>query len=454
MVRGIRRGLDRLIDNYAVTCILLAQFIMTLLGVGDVRIISLLGLLLCAVGLVQRSAQVDLWVFVPLVIYNLVGMASSCAAYGNITDGYASLQLILPVLYLLTACLEPQALRLLKRLCVIWAGAAAAAGLVRFAAQAVLQGRASRLGGVLGNPNALGIFLVLGWFLLMDCRAGGENFLLSRIEPVLLFALALTLSLGSFAAMAAGVLVLLWLKKRSASWRETFRYGCILLARASLGVGTGVLIYLSAARTDVPWVCLPLLLYGAAVAVSWPSYERFLEFSPRTAALISALGTAVALTLVAVRPSSIATFTERLEMMASASRYLAVNPLLGVGPYRWRMLDLYDGGKYFNTWHIHNALLHAGVELGWIAMAMLAVIVIRAFRKRKEDPVRAGWAAFCVHNMMDTSFFYLGIASLALIAAEDPRGGGKKLGGAELKVLFGLFAALFAVHFVYALGAA
>lgn len=453
MLHRIEYGLDCLLDHYIVACIVLAQFIMTLLGVGDVRTVSLVGLLLCAVGLVRGSAQVDLWVFLPMVFYILTGMASAFAVYGNITDGYASLQMIFPVLYLLLACLEEEEMRLLRRLCAAWAGAVGALGIGQFVFRAVFLGRASRLGGLLGNPNALGIFLVTGWFLLLGCLHGRERTVLAYLEPVLLIALALTLSMGSFAAMAAGILVLLLAKKREASWGETFRYGGGLLARASLGIGTGVLLYLAAARTDVPWICVPLLLYGAAVTVLWPGYKRYLTAVPGMAAVISALGVLVAVILVAVRPSSIATFLERLEMMASALRYLTVNPLLGVGPYQWRLLDLYDGGTYFNTWHIHNALLHVGVEMGWIAMAMLTVVVVRAFRKRAEPPVRAEFAAFCVHNMMDTSFFYLGITALVLIVAGNPRSGGRKLDGLGLKLVFGLFAALFVLHFGYSLRA-
>ena len=49
-------GFWRLIDHYIVLCLFLALFILTLLGVGDVRTVSLLGLLLCAVGLVQAPA--------------------------------------------------------------------------------------------------------------------------------------------------------------------------------------------------------------------------------------------------------------------------------------------------------------------------------------------------------------------------------------------------------------
>ena len=76
---------------------------------------------------------------------------------------------------------------------------------------------------------------------------------------------AMTLSMGSFVAMAVGVLVLLTEKKRKTGWGDTLAYACRVLAKASLGMGTGLLIYLAGARTGAPWLTLPLAAYGVAV---------------------------------------------------------------------------------------------------------------------------------------------------------------------------------------------
>ena len=104
---------------------------------------------------------------------------------------------------------------------------------------------------------------------------------------------------------------------------------------------------------------------------------------------------------VLVRPGSAAIFAERLEMMGSGLHYLFQSPLTGVGPYQWRMLDLYDGGKYFNTWHIHNQWIHVGVELGLPALFCLAFAVARFLRRPKTDAQKAGFTAFLitVHNL-------------------------------------------------------
>ena len=155
----------------------------------------------------------------------------------------------------------------------------------------------------------------------------------------------------------------------------------------------------------------------------------------------------VALAAVLIRPSAVATFAERLEMMASGLHYLTADPLVGVGPFQWRLLDLHDGGKYFNTWHIHNVPLHVGVETGWIAMAALCLAGLRALDRR--NPLRAMTAAFLVHNLLDTSFFYLGVTALVLTAAGCAQEEGHTLGGGGTKVLFALLAGLFAYGLYY-----
>ena len=240
--------LESLLDSSASLCLALALVILSLTGVGNVKTASLAGLILCGAGLTRGAARTDLWVLVPLTVYDLAAMASSWAAFGNIVDGYGAMHGLFPVLYLLASCLDGREQRLLRSCCLLWAGAAAAAGIGRFAFQVIVQGWAVRMSGLLGNPNAMGIFLVMSWFLLMHCDEEDRGPGLLRLEPLLLIALALTLSMGSFAAMAAGIAVLLLEKKQSASWRETVRFICPVLARAVLGMGTGLLVYLAARK--------------------------------------------------------------------------------------------------------------------------------------------------------------------------------------------------------------
>lgn len=438
---------DSLMGHSVEICLFLSLFILTWTGVGDTTIAGLLGLLLCAMGILQRTVRVDLWVLIPLFLYNLFSMISSYLTYGNIADGYASTQLLYPVIYLTAACAGSRGLSLLRRLCVLWTGGVAAAGILQFVFRAVVLDRSGRLGGFLGNPNAMGIFLVLGWFALIGCgrdREENSRNILPYMEPLLLTALALTLSMGSFLAMAVGIGVLSVERKRHSSWQETFRYLCQLLARVCLGTGTGLLLYLAAARTDASWICLPLLLYTAYMTLCWKKFGDFLDTYPRISVWVAMLWVLVAVSLLLIRSSSPATFAERLEMMQSGLRYLTVRPLTGLGPYQWRLLDMQDGGKYFNTWHIHNVPLHVAVELGFPAMTMLLLIAVRFCRKSKSPAQKAGFAAFCFHNFMDTSFFYMGITTLLLLTVSDP----DKDAGAVPRpwLLYGIPAVIFACN--------
>lgn len=441
----IKQRLESLIDHYVPFCLALALVIFSLLGVGDVYIVSLSGILLCVVGMVQKSAQVDLWILIPLIFYDLVAMVSSYMVYGNIMTGYGVLHAIFPVIYLLISCLNKEDLCLLRHCCDFWVGCVAGIGIGQFVFRAIVQGRAGRMGGLLGNPNAMGIFLVIGWFALMhSTEEQNEDRFLPHLEPILLIALTLTLSMGSFLAMAVGIGVLLIVKKRNMPWGETFWYACRLLARIVFGMGVGLLVYLAAARTRVAGSCLFLLVYGIAVVVCWKTFKRFLEIYRQVAFVISVFGIFVVAAVIAVRPSAVSTFAERIEMMGSGLSYLRVSPLFGVGPFQWRLLDLEDGGKYFNTWHIHNIPIHIGVEMGWIAMAMVILVGLRTICKKKTPSLKAGMVAFLFHNLIDTSFFYLGITALMLEAVSDPKIGGKKAGSVVIKILFALFIGLFA----------
>lgn len=455
MAHRIIQRLGGLIDHYTAFCIVLALVILSLIGVGDARITGVLGFVLCIAGMTQSCVRVDLWTLISLILYDLVAMVSSLAAYGNPVDGYGAMHALFPVIYLLMGCLDKVGLHLLRRCCALWTGGVALFGIGWFAVQAVTQGRVGRLSGLLGNPNAMGIFFVVGWFVVMYCAEKDKErhwaAILPRLEPVLLIALAMTLSMGSFLAMAVGIAVLLIGKKRDASWKETGWYACDILSRTALGMGTGLLIYLAATRTNVPWVCVFVLAYGAALVVFWKTLERFLKMYSWVTLVITALGIVVTAAAVILRPSAIATFTERLEMMGSGVSYLTANPLFGVGPFRWRLLDLSDGGKYFNTWHIHNIPIHIGVEMGWIAMAAVIAAGVRVLCKKKESSLRAGSVAFLFHNLIDTSFFYLGITTLALAATGEPEAGSKRIGGVVSKIIFGLFAVLFAYSFCHAM---
>lgn len=458
---------NKIIDHYILACLFLSLIMLTWAGVGDAAGVSILGLILCMLGMMQPSAQADVRILGALIVYSLLGMVSACAAFGFPAGGYASTHMIFPALYLLMAGLNKGEQILLRRWCAFWGGSVAAIGVFAYVFHAAAEGRGGRLGEVLGNPNALGIFLVIGWFALMGCMQeadGSQRKFLFYTEPVLLAALGLTLSMGSFVAMAAGIFVLLAEKKKRCSFKELWWYACSLLARASLGVGTGVLFYLAASRTGLAWSCLLVLIDMLIMVPCWKDFLLFCEQCKRETALIAVSGFLVAVVAVLIRPSAVDTFAERLEMMKSAINYLVSNPFFGVGPYRWRLLDLADGGIYFNTWHIHNTFLHVGVELGWAAMAALAAVVVWFYQespmslagRRKNgttkrhvgycgfrNMAKAGFAAFLVHNLIDTSFFYVGVTAFVLMTVANPDKNRWIIKGIVLKLLFGFFILVF-----------
>lgn len=428
-----------LTDRYLILLLFLTLVSLTAVGVGNVPVTCTAGLLLCAAGCLQGGVTVDLWVLLPLLAFNALSMASSRHAYGTVAQGFAPTQTVFTVLYLLMAHLEDGDRLSLRRLCLLWVGCAAALGIGGFALKA-LSARPGRLGGLLGNPNAFGIFLVLGWFALGTEETGKTPLL--RLEPLILAALGMTLSMGSFLASAAGLLVSFWVRSRRDGGRKAAAWACRTLAKAAMGGGIGVLLYTAAQKTGVPWLCIPLAVYLLILAWDWPRFCAFLEDRPLAAGLLTGAGIAAAGAAVLLRPSAAATFAERLEMMGSALDYLFVSPLLGVGPYRWRLLDYSDGGTCFNTWYIHNLFLHIGVELGLPAMIALIAAVTRHFLKKGGD--KAGSAALLVHCMMDTGFFFEAIPSLAILTAARPRTGGTRLPPWLSRVLFIGLGAVFA----------
>lgn len=454
MSLNLKEKFSYLMDHYMAFCPILALVVLIRVGVGDGLAVSALGLLLCVAGMSQSSALMDPRLLAYMALYQLGCMASALVSTGSISTGFGAVQLIFPILYLLTSTLSREDLLLLRRLCVLTAAVTAAAGLVQFVYSALAYGGAGRLGGFLGNPNAMGMFLVLAWFAVLDQTQPRSRAwsVLGRLEPLILAALALTLSLGSFAAMAGGVLAFLWEKGRLSTFRAALGELCRVLARAVLGMGTGLLLCLTAAHTNAPWTALLPAAYLCALAWFWPRVTEFFADLPRMSLLVTALGLAAAGVAALLRPSAAATFPERLEMMASGARYLASNPLFGVGPYQWRGLDMQDGGKYFNTWHIHNAPLHMAVETGWLTAAALILMAVRFFRRGHSPAERGAGAAFCLHNLMDTSFFYLGVTGFLLLTVSRPGQRGRRLGGLALKGAFALCGGLCALHLLYWLG--
>ena len=434
----LSKGVNAVSDHYLLLLLALALAGLTLAGVGDTPTISKLGMVLCVAGVFQKPGPIDTRILYPMLLYILVGTASSYAALGNVTHTYSATHAIYPVLYLLLACLKGKELLWLRQFSALWAGYVAANGIYQFI-QKAMASNAGRLGGMMSNPNSMGIFLVVGWFALTAWQPEPEEkglipFVLRRLEPLLLMALALTLSMGSFLALAVGMTVraVSWMKE--SGWREAAWRSARMLAKAALCVGAGILMYFTGRNTSAPMLCVGLTVWLIALMLLWEKFDRFLLAYRWFPWLMCAGGFAVALAAVAVRPSAGATFLERLEMMRNGVTYLTADPLLGVGPYQWRWLNLADSDTYFNTWHIHNIPLHIGVEMGWLALAAVLMIIFRTLRKKGRNV--AGFTAFLLHNLMDTSFFYMGTTTTVLFTVAEPERGGKQLNTLVCRLFF------------------
>lgn len=485
---------EALLDHSVLLALSFALVVLSVVGVGNVIFAAVAGLLLCGIGLFQRSATVDLWVLIPLAAYVVLNFASALAASGDPLQGYGPLHALFPIIYVLMGCLPAADLATLRRLCALWAGMVALLALAETAFQALAYGSIQRLAGLLVNPNALGIFLAMGWFCLMpelgasgpskgagDCpskAADGPNKrvgdgpnkgvggasnkgadrspvrapLLPRLlvpcEPLILAALALTLSVGSFIALIVGMVVCGALMWRRAGARAAFGLMVVALAKMVLASGTGFLLYAAVARTGVVWLCVPVLLYLLALVLLWGRVATLLDANRKLAVALAVAAAAAAIALLFLRPSSAATFAERIQMMRNALGYLSADPLLGIGPFQWRLANQHDGDIYFNTWHIHNVPLHIAVEFGFPALIALLAIAVRFYRKQRDPAKLGSFTAFLAHNLADTSFFYLGITALALMSDASPHLRGRPLGAVALRIIFIAGAALFAATLI------
>ena len=219
-----------------------------------------------------------------------------------------------------------------------------------------------------------------------------------------------------------------------------------LFARVGFGVGTGLLLYIAGDKTNAPWVCAVMFIYCLIAIVMWSRLERFLNESPLTSFFMVGVGTLGALGAILLRPNATATFAERIGMMRNGLGYFFVNPILGVGPQQWRILNLQDSDKYFNTWHIHNIFIHVGVELGLVALAMLLIIVLRHYKKKESAAQRSGFTAALVHSFMDTKFIYVAAVTFVMLTTEDDEAKKQVISEKVTRLIFGSFALYFAYN--------
>lgn len=211
--------IDLAMDHYLLILLALALVALTFTATGNPIVVGMMGCILCIAGISAHGAvKVDLRVLLPMVIYVLLCAASTFAVGKGITESYLFSHALYPVLYLVMAYLDKIDLQRLKRWCALWTGMVAVIALAQFM-QKALTGMGARLGAVLGNPNSLGSFLAIGWCILVSFQPEDDEYstvaaVMRRIEPIVLATLALTLSMGSFLALAVGMLVMVIQKRK------------------------------------------------------------------------------------------------------------------------------------------------------------------------------------------------------------------------------------------------
>ena len=433
-----------------VVILFLSFFIFTVTGAGNITIISCIGVLLCMVGVIQSSVKVDLWIFIPLVIYIIISFISGYRIYGSTISGIAATQSVFPIVYLLIAYLSEVERLFLKRLCAFWIGMMACIGIIQFMIT-VYSNSASRLSGIMGNPNAMGAVMVLGWFALQSCLIDLKNQtsiqkrVLQALEFMVLIALALTLSFGAFGALGLGIIVM------HVYGKESFSSFINKVVEVIFACGCGVLLYIAGDLACSFWLCILLTMYIIIASFYRDMMKMYFKDRKWLCCLICFIGVVGASLLLYLRPNAMATCMERFAMIKNGLTYLGENPLLGVGPYQCRLLNLYDSDPYFNTWHIHNVFVHIGVELGYIALAMLIIATLRHFFK-KEDPAQRGmfFASF-IHNMMDTSFFYIATIPFLMMCCGTDERKLHSLNGMVATCIFCGFAILFVWNMIQCL---
>ena len=436
-----------LIEQPAVIGLLFALIILTLGGTGSPVSIGITGIILCLIGLFQKTIKVDLWIFLPLLLYGIFSLISSYIAVNTPFSGYVYAQLICPIIYILATSLGEHDRTVLRSLSLLYAAIISAVGILQFLIEG-FKDTANRLGGIFDNANVMGIFLVMSWFslLMLKSQADSENSLyrslLKHLEPIFMCGIALTLSMGSFVAMAIGILVLVIYKIHTNSFSDAAIFLAEILTRASIGIGSGLLIYIAATRTDSTLLLISVAICYIAVVVLWNRFEEYIHFNKLVSFFIVLLGLLVSLAVFIIRFTSIYTFIERIEMMKTGFGYMLGNPLTGVGPMRWHLMNMFDGDNYFNTWYIHDMFIHIGAELGVIAAILLLIVMVRSLIKQRQPETLAGIAALTFHYSIDVGFAYMGIAATAILLLGTPCGKEKFVGNPVAKSLFIFYAVL------------
>lgn len=439
-------------DNYLALCVALALVALSFLGIAGGAFTSMVGAILCLAIFSKRTMNLDLWIFIPLVIYTVLSGYANYRTLGTLTEGYFGAQAVYLALYLAIASMEKSEASIARKLCVAWAALVAAVGILMFVGSQFLGGLVLRLSWPMGNADSLGIFMVIAWFAMpMFEDDGGFSRWLRRMEPLLLIALALTLTMTSFGALAIGAIAMLLYGKRSRSWGELGTYAAVTIARLVIGVGAGIALYGISLQDPGSWLVGLAFLCIVALVVFWERVTQLLEQYLWVAGIFVLLAVVLAIGMFLIRANAFDRLIERMAMIQSGAVLFAEDPLFGAGAYGWFEYKS-EIGLFPTARLIHSTLMSTAAELGIFAVLALLVVAVRFFIKRRKPAQRGAFIAFLVQNLVDLGFFFTAVTGMLMVVAATPRSGGAILQGVVARaisgVLFVLYLALAVLGFL------
>lgn len=433
------------ISQYVAFVTVVASLVaLTLMGPGNVMVTMIVAFVVCVVGVFQKDARFSWNVVLAWLVLCILGFVSNYIHLGTLLYGYVPLLFSCVPIYMLSRCLDQKLSHLLLGVFAIWCGIVATYAIGTFVVESV-DGRTFRVSVLNIGTNVLGIFFAMGWFGAMSyqmqiarsyagndipfaqalkvccgvmgqsegCKSTnvsrfdkGVSYAVTVCMPLLLSAMALTLSVGSFIALFSGVVFLAAYLYHvdKGSLKDYVQIGVSWVSQIVLGVAPGAFLFIAAASGNFPIIALDIV-FLIAFCLIWPIVLRAVSSTCKISYVACAFVPVAGAALAFLRPNAFATFAERIEMMGSGISYMGDSPLTGIGSYAWRHMDASDGGTFFNSTYIHNGFIHFGVEIGILAMIVLVILAALCFARRTKLAQQGAKFAFLVHILFDVSLF-------------------------------------------------
>ena len=402
--------IQKIEQNYLVYTLFSIFVILCLNKTGIPLVISLLGLIACILGFIKKETILNKSILYLLITYNVVCMISSLITTKNLFTGYVGTQLICTIILILLGFLSTKEQQHLKKLSIIFSLTISILGILLFFIKG-LTGNGFRLDILFDNSNVLGIFMVITCFLIKEVN----NQKLNLLTPLVIVTLALTLSIGSIITFILGLVILTFTKYKKDSLKNKIFYFLEELSNMVIPYIIGILMYISINKLNSLTFSLILIIYLVIYITQYKKIIDFFKLHKKLNIVIFIFSLFTLLIIITLRNNFISTFLERVEMIIEGINLSFHNPIVGIGPLSFNMVNALSQGKYFNTYYIHNLWIHNSTELGILAAILLVIIFIKALKIKKTPEAQSGLIATTIHYFMDVGFMYLGITTLLMI---------------------------------------